>query len=183
MKKFFVLTLLSLVCMVSNAQLVKGTSYYKESSPASSRLWIDLGAGATSGDWEDGIVLNLGFRYNYVITENFSWDVVKVNAQSNTEELGDFFTLQALSGLRGTTPVLFGNNGSLYVNAALGYGYNFDISKGGLAWEVGAGVNLSSKFAIGVVYGSQSLDFSDYYGYDLGTFKLGHISGRLSFTF
>jgi len=181
MKKFFVLTLLSLVCMVSNAQLVKGTSYYKEKSP--SHIWIDLGVGGTSGDWEDGAVLNLGLRYNMPFSDNFSWDIIKVNLQSNTEEIGDCLTLQALTGLRGTTPVLFGSNGSIYANAALGYGYMFDPSEGGFTWEIGAGVNITSRFAIGIVYGSQSIDMGEYEGYDSGSANLGHISGRLSFTF
>lgn len=182
MKKFFVLTLLSLVCVVSNAQLVRGTSYYKEKSP--SKLWLDLGVGTTSGDWEDGAVLNLGLRYNKVFTENISWDIIKVNAQTNTEEFGDFLTLQALTGLRGTTPVLFGSNGSIYANAAVGYGYMLDPGEGGFTWEVGAGVNLTQKLSLGIVYGSQNVDFGyDDYDEESSSFNLGHISVRLSLGF
>ena len=60
--------------------------------------------------------------------------------------------IQAKTGVRGVTPVLFGNSGTLYANLALGYGYYTHVEEGGVAWEIGAGANFNKNISLGISY-------------------------------
>lgn len=175
MKKLFLLVVMALLCTSSFAQLVTSSSVTVEKKR--SALWLDFGAGAFSGDYEDGgLGVDLGLRWNKSFTENIGWDIFKIKAQADTKHFSETVLLQAMTGLRGTTPVLFGNS-SIYGSAGLGYGYVFDAEEGGLCWEVSAGVNVTPRFLVGVAYNSQGISF------DGATAHLNYVSLRLGFNF
>lgn len=183
MKKIFVLAFMAMFSLAIQAQIVSSrssriTTTYTERTPA---IWLDFGPGFFTGDAEDtGLGIDLGFRWNHMFTENIGWDILKVSAQTDTKNFGDALNIQAKTGIRGVTPILFGNS-SLYANLAGGYGYYTDIEKGGFVWEVGAGINLTRKFAIGINYNSTQYEYSSRYSDS--TVKVGLLSLRLSYGF
>ena len=86
-------------------------------------------------------------------SEYVGWDILKIAARSNTEDIGKSLSAEAMTGVRGESPVLFGN-ARAYAHVDLGYLYAFDPSKGAFAWEVGAGLKLTPRFNVGIVYNS-----------------------------
>ena len=176
MKKFFLLAVFTLMCMGSYAQLVTSNRVTVEKKKASA-LWLDFGIGAFSGDVADtGLGVDLGLRWNKSFTENIGWDIIKVKAQSDTKNFSELMTVQAMTGVRGTTPVLFGNS-TVFGAAGLGYGYMTDVEEGGFCWEVSAGVNLTPRFLVGVAYNSQGVSVEGF------TFHVNYVSLRLGVNF
>lgn len=187
MKKLFIVAFMAMFTIASQAQIVSSRSsritYEKgEYHPA---IWVDFGLGTFTGDPEDtGLALDLGFRWNHMFTENIGWDILKVSAQTDTKHFSESLNVQGKTGIRGVTPVLFGNC-SLYANFAGGYGYYTKVEEGGFVWEVGAGVNVTPRFSVGINY--NSANYSVKYG--SGKYsgeqdvKVGLLSLRLSYGF
>lgn len=175
MKKTVLMLLAIFFCTTMSAQLVTGTTYTKAKKKASA-LWLDLGVGKMKDI--DGAGIDLGLRWNRNIYQNYlSWDIIKVKAETSTKYFSELITAQALTGLRGTSPVLFGNS-SLFAAFGIGYGYCFgDASAGGLDWDVSVGINITPRIMVGVGYNDQSLSF------DEGTGHMKYTSLRIGFNF
>jgi len=160
MKKIFFLFVLAFICSSSYAQLVTSSRVSVEKKP--SAIWLDLGVGGFSGDVSNtGLGVDLGLRWNKPFSDNISWDIIKVKAETDTKNFTDLLMAQATTGIRGTTPNLFGNS-SIFGAASVGYGYLFDPEEGGVCWEISAGINITPRFLIGVAYNNQAVNIDDY---------------------
>ncbi len=187
MKKILLFVILAISVNVAQGQIVKSqmnqfetlNGEYSEYHPP---VWLDFGIGTITGDPEDtGIGLDLGLRWTYMFTENIGWDIVKISAQTDTKSFVEALNVQGKTGIRGVSPVLFGNS-SLYANFGCGYGYYTDIEEGGFVWEIGAGVNVTPRFSIGLNY--NSADYSvELYHSDKQDVSAGLFSLRLSYGF
>ncbi|MBP3766792.1 MAG: hypothetical protein J6I31_00735 [Prevotella sp.] len=154
MKKLFLVAILAVLTSSVYAQLLTSTRVSR--SERAHNVWVDLGAGAYTGDYENGgLGLNLGLRWNKMFNQYVGWDIIKVAAQADTKDFGSSISAEALTGIRGASPVLFGNS-TAYANFAGGYLYNFDSKEGAFVWEIGAGLNVTPRFSVGVAYDSWS---------------------------
>ena len=78
---------------------------------------------------------------------------------------GESITPQIMTGIRGTSPVLFGNI-TAFGSFSAGYGYMIDIEDGGFAYEIQAGLNITPKFYVAFVYDNQKVsDFDANVGF------------------
>ncbi len=198
MKKVFVLTIVVLIAVSGKAQIVSSRSSMitREYKPTKNQFWFDCGIGIYTGDITDyykdryynddegmGMALDLGFRWTKMYTDNIGWDVLKLSAQSDLKHIGKMVDVQLKSGVRGVSPVLFGNS-TIYGNVALGYGYYIYHEKGDFVWEVGAGINITPKLSIGVSYNNHSLEeYSSKYYSDKETLSCGILSLRAGVCF
>jgi len=157
MKKIVLLFVLMMVSSSAFAQLVTTTRVYRERNH-NHHLAIDMGIGGYTGDVYDmGLGLDFGLRYNYTINQNIGIDIIKASVQTGTNHFGEALQLQAKTGVRGVSPVLFGQS-SLYGNFGIGASYLPDPQEVGVAWEIGAGLNITPRFAVGAAYNSTHVD-------------------------
>lgn len=161
MKKLFFVAVMALISLTASAQLI--TSNRTVRGARAHNTWIDLGVGAYTNEGAKGADLNLGIRFNKMFSEYVGWDIIKIGARSNTKDIGKYICAEALTGIRGESPVLF-SNAKAYANFGLGYLYGFDAEKGGFAWEIGAGLKLTPRFNIGIAYNSYKLGKGDATG-------------------
>lgn len=154
MKKFFMVALMAVITLSASAQLITSNRTVRSRNH---NTWIDLGVGGYTNSGAKGTDLNLGLRFNKMYTEYLGWDILKVAARSNTEDLGEDLSVEAMTGMRGESPVLFGN-AKAYAHFDLGYLYAFDLEEGAFTWELGAGLKLTPRFNIGIVYNSYKFD-------------------------
>lgn len=169
MKKMFMLAIMAVMTLTASAQLITSNRTIRSGSH---NVWLDFGAGVGTEKGSKGADLNLGLRFNKMYTENVGWDIIKIGARSNTEDLGDALCAEALTGIRGESPVLFANS-KAYVNLAAGYLYSFDAKDGGFTYEIGAGLKLTPRFNVGIAYN----------GYKINGWKVGLIGLRLGVAF
>ena len=161
MKKFLLLVLVAFVSSTMSAQLVTSTTITKKQSPEKSYTFMEAGVGTLGGDIKnDGISLDLGFGYRKEYTQYLAWDILKIKAIAEISNLEDTLTPQLMTGVRGTSPVLFGNVTG-YASFSIGYGHNIKGECGGLAYEAQIGLNLTSKLSLGLVYDNQSLSYEE----------------------
>lgn len=177
MKKIILVAIMAIMTTSAFAQIVSSQSSRitreKKEARTTSSIFVDLGVGVFTGDtYDTGAGVDLGFRWNRMFTPNIGWDILKISAQTDTKHFTESLNVQAKSGIRGVSPVLFGNS-SIYANAAAGYAYFTDPSDGGFVWEVGAGLNVTPRFAVGVAYNSIHINDAD----------AGLVSLRLSYGF
>lgn len=159
MKKFLLLVLVAFVSTTMSAQLVTSTTVTKTKSETKSGMFMEVGVGTFGGDYEgDGVALDLGFGYRKGYSEYLAWDILKVKAIAEVANLSETITPQLMTGIRGTSPVLFGNM-TAFGSFSAGYGYNIDVEEGGFAYEIQAGLNITSKFYAAIVYDNQSISF------------------------
>lgn len=143
---------------------VRVSAQTTEVSSVSSGIWLDVGAGGYTCDYEKfliwdysgGVGVNVGVRYTKMFNNYLGWDVLKINAQTDLKKFSDMLDVQIMSGLRLVSPVLFGHQ-TAYFSAAIGGTYFTGQNKGNFAWEGGLGINVSPKFSIGAFYNSQSV--------------------------
>lgn len=161
MKKMLVLLLVAFTCATANAQLVTSTTVsHQKKTSTNSGAFLEVGLGKLGGDVEgDGISMDLGFGYRKGFSQYVAWDILKVKALAQLGDFTETITPQVLTGVRGTSPVLFANM-TAFASFGLGYGYTVDAETGGFAYEIQVGLNLTPKFNIGFVFDSQKL--SDY---------------------
>jgi len=182
MKKIYAILLCALFAVAAQAQIVSSHSSritYTETKTEKEPIFhIDLGVGFYTGDVEDtGMAIDLGFRWTKMFTPYFGWDIFKASAQSDVSNFSDLLNFQAKTGVRGVTPVLFGEKGTIFGNFGLGYGYYYDPEEGGFAWEIGGGVNFNSRCALSIVYNGCGFDKHDE------DFNIGVVSLRFSYGF
>lgn len=182
MKKLLFMALMAFFSSSAFAQLMTSRMTTVKHNHTS-KIWFDFGPGTYTGDVDDtGLGVDLGFRWTQMFGESIGWDILKISAQTDTKNFSECLDVQGKTGLRYVSPVLFGKQ-SLYANAAVGYGYYTDMEEGGLVWEIGAGVNVSPRFSVGIAYNSHNYT-RDIYVYRKGTeeksFNVGLVSLRLS---
>lgn len=160
MKKVLLLVLVAFISTAMSAQLVTSTTVIKgKKSSTNSGMFMEVGIGTLGSDWEgDGIALDLGLGYRKGFNENFAWDVLKVKAIAELANFGESLTPQVMTGIRATSPALIGDM-TAFGSFSLGYGYNVDVEEGGFAYEIQAGLNITSKLYAGIVYDNQSISF------------------------
>ena len=163
MKKFLLLVLVAFISSTMSAQLVTSTTVAKTKKAGKSGMFMEVGIGALGADYDgDGVALDLGFGYRKGFTENFAWDVFKIKATAELSNLSETITPQIMTGIRGTTPVLFGNM-TAFGSISAGYGYWLDFEEGGFAYEAQVGLNITSKIYAAFVYENQALSWEDDY--------------------
>lgn len=183
MKKLLLLAVMALFTSSTFAQLL--TSSRVARGDRAHNIWVDLGVGTVTGDAENtGVAVDLGFRWTKMFTENVGWDILKLSGQTDTKSFKEALNAQVKTGVRGVSPVLFGNS-TIYANFAGGYGYYFDMEKGGFVWEIGAGVNITPRFAVGINYNNANYKFGGRKKYEDEETKVkyGLLTLRLSYAF
>lgn len=195
MKKILVLALTAMFAMASQAQIVssRSTGITKVKTEKSHNFWIEGGVGTFSGDWNDtGAGIDLGFRWTKMFSENIGWDIIKAGAMTDTNNFGDALNVQFKTGLRLVSPVMFGES-TLYGAVSAGYGLFTEEAESAFVWEVGAGINVTPRFSVGVAYNAQNLTREVEYGYYNGYYythdkekfdiKGGYLSLKLAYAF
>lgn len=147
-----------------------------------SGVFADGGLGLFCGDTDTnfGIEVNVGYRWH--LYEGLCWDVVKGGIQLYCSDIiADASTARFLSGLHYNSPRFIADK-SLYISTAFGYQFMWgDTEMGGLAYEVGAGINLTPNFSAGINWSGNNTKY-DYYLFS-GTSKWGLLSLRFSYQF
>lgn len=162
MKKILLLVLVAFVSTTMSAQLVTSTTISKTKKEfKDSGMFMEVGVGTLGADWEnDGIALDLGIGYRKGFSEYVAWDIFKVKAIAEVANLSESLTAQIMTGVRGTTPVLFSNM-TAFGSFSAGYGYNPEFEAGGFAYEAQIGLNLTKKLYAAFVYDNQKLSFEE----------------------
>lgn len=178
MKKIFLVAFMAVFTSSAFGQLMTSRMTTVKHNN-NSKLWIDFGLGGFSGDVNDsGLGVDLGFRWTEKFGESFRWDIIKLSAQTDTKYFIENLNVQLKTGPRYVSPVLFGKQ-SLYANATVGYGiFVDDTDAHGLAWEIGAGINITPRFSAGIVYNSQHYSMEIYK--EDKNFNVGYIALRLA---
>lgn len=158
MKKILLLLLVAFTCAAANAQLVTSTTVSKQKKEArNSGMFLEVGIGKLGGDVEgDGAAMDLGLGYRYGFSEYVAWDILKVKAMAELSHFSESITPQFMTGVRGTSPVLFADM-TAFASFSLGYGRAIDMEDGGFAYEIQVGVNVTPRFNVGFVFDSQKL--------------------------
>lgn len=192
MKKILLFAIMAMFALSSQAQIVssRSTGITKIKTPSSHKICIDLGTGIFTGDLDDksGVGVDLGGRWTKMFSENIGWDILKINAMTDTKNFTKALNVQFKTGIRGVSPILFGNS-SAYVAGAAGYGLYVEEGESAFVWEVGAGLNVTPRFAVGVYYNgiswSHDIKVPNYsYSYkESATLNGGYLSLKLSYTF
>lgn len=167
MKKLLLLVFVAFISTAMSAQLVTSTTVSKTKKQVSnSGMFLEVGIGTFGADWEnDGVALDFGLGYRKGFNEYVAWDVFKVKAMAEIANFGESITPQIMTGIRGTSPVLFGNI-TAFGSFSAGYGYMIDIEDGGFAYEIQAGLNITPKFYVAFVYDNQKVsDFDANVGF------------------
>jgi len=164
MKNLVLMIVAVMICATADAQLISSRIVTKEKEKKESGMILELGVGALGGSVSangysaniksDGISMDLGLGYRKVFTPYVAWDILKLRAFGQINDLGSTITSQLLTAVRGTSPVLFAN-AKVYASAGLGYGYVFDLSTGGLCYEIQAGLDITPSIYLGLVYSAQ----------------------------
>lgn len=160
MKKLFIVAAMAMFTLGSQAQIVHSYSTridrVKENKVHPHNIWLDFGAGVFSGDWEDtGVGIDLGVRWTVMFTDYVGWDVIKGNAMTDTKNFGEALNVQFKTGIRGQSPVLFGDS-RIYANVDAGYALLTEEAESAFTWEIGVGINVTPRFAVGISYNSLS---------------------------
>mgnify|MGYP003050704843 FL=1 len=107
--------------------------------------------------------VNLGFRWQHNLHPYVAWDVLALNVVAPTEELSEMLMPQLMTGVRLLSPELSGMK--VYVTGRAGYGGimsgNADARGQGLAFEIGAGINITKHLYAGYAYNHQDLGTSE----------------------
>ena len=138
MKKLLFLVMAAFISSAMNAQLVTSTTITKTKTKkqTDSYLFMEVGLGTLGADYEnDGIALDLGIGYRKKINEYLVWNILKFKAVTEVSNLKETITPKIMTGIRGTSPVLFGNM-SAYGSINAGYGYWIDFDEGGFVYEI-----------------------------------------------
>ncbi len=162
MKKLLFALVAVCIAYTASAQLVQSTTVTRETQVKKSGMFFDFGVGTMTGKMgglklkAEGTALGLGLGYRQGFNQYIAWDIVGVNAFSQTEAFDEDIYIQGISALRGTSPVFFAKM-SAFASAGLGYGYFPELEGGGLAFELKFGINLTPSINIGFRYNSQKV--------------------------
>jgi hypothetical protein len=160
MKKYFLLVVMTIFTLTASAQLITSTRAIK--GERAHNFWVDLGAGGFTGDVEDtGLGVDLGIRVTKM-WNNVGWDIFRLSATSDTKNFKDCLDVKLKTGVRYISPAVAGNI-KIYGNADLGYGFfPEEPDNNGVTWEVGAGIMLTNRISVGLVYDCQYYKGEEY---------------------
>lgn len=126
---------------------------------------LDFGVGSVKDG--EGTEFDFGMRWLHNFSPYIGWDVIGIKAVANTKDVVASATPQAMTGIRGTSPILFANM-TAYAGFRMGYGYNVDSEIGGLCYEFSFGINLTKKIYIGYAYNYQGGSKDEENSYTVG---------------
>lgn len=155
MKKIICLLMVILAISSVNAQKLYDDNFKKN------RFAIDLGIGSAKG--ANGI-FDLGVRYQKNFLPYLSWDAIGIKAMVDTDYFDELWThtlLQAMTGVRGTSPCFY-KNMSGYVALDAGYGYHIENDYGGVCCEFNLGLNLCKNVYVGYALNFQKANVETY---------------------
>lgn len=176
-----ILTLIAALCCFVSVNAAEAPFWDDDADIDHSGLFANPTIGLMTGDVDNdlGIDLTIGYRWNF--TEGFSWDIVKVGANTGVSNFTENMTLRFLSGLRYNSPEIIWDK-SLYADVALGYCVLTDVTDlNGFAYEIGGGFNLTPHISLGLVWEGNCPTF-DFYG-DTYKVNYGTIGLRLGLNF
>lgn len=190
MKKF--LTLITILFFsLSSYGHCKGNSFNNHGNRRinHSGIFLNPTVGLLTGDLDEDLGVDLTLGYRFHIVNGFSWDIAKIGFSTGVSDAQGRLTMRFLSGLRYNSPAMFGGK-SLYADCAFGYSFLTDETDfGGFAYEVGAGINLSRKVSLGIVWEGNNPRYSwvenyvdNYYEYTIKA-NYGTIGFRLGLNF
>lgn len=186
MKK--ILTTLMLLCciLVANAQRAGEASIWNDNSDINhSGFFLNPTIGVMTGDVDTDFGIDITVGYRWHIASGFSWDILKIGANTGVSNFSDLMTLRFLSGIRYNSPEIIGDK-SLYADFSLGYCLlTDDTDLNGFAYEVGAGINLTKSISVGIVWEGNNPKYSwedAYYKYT-EKFSYGTFGVRLGLNF
>lgn len=159
MRKAIFLCLLSVIAITVSAK-----DLFKDDGGSDlqrNQFGINIGIGKMT-NVNGGVGFIAGANYMYNIHRFFSWDVIGINYIGQTIKNNGLSinVLQGLMGLKARTPYIY-EDISGYCGLRMGYGYDFNISHGGLALEFNAGVDVTSNMSVGYVFNLQKVNISD----------------------
>lgn len=150
-----------------------------------SGIFLNPTIGLLTGDLDKDLGIDLTVGYRFHIVNGFNWDIAKIGISTGVSDAQGNLTLRFLSGLRYNSPAMFGGK-SLYADCAFGYSFmTEEPDLGGFAYEVGAGINLSRKVSLGIVWEGNNPRYSwadNYYEYTLKA-NYGTVGFRLGLNF
>lgn len=178
MKKVLVAFALIFSVFAAKAQLAsEGAVWNEDAGVNHSGVFLNPSIGYVTGDIDSGFGVSLNLGYRWHVGSGFNWDILSVGANSEVSNFTETLDLRFLTGVRYNSPAVLAGK-SLYANFGLGYHLltdNTDI--GGFAWEIGAGVNLSSKVSVGIIYEAS------HYSEDGASANWGLVGARVGFNF
>lgn len=176
MKKLLLLIAVVTISITGYAQsgASNSTGMYLEGSVGYMKLKASADGENFSVDL-DGIALDLGLGYRHAINPYLTWNTLKFNVMTTLSDLSETITPQLKTGLRGTSPEF--SNMSLYGEANFGIGYQIEWEKFGFAYDLGIGLNVTPKIAVGFNFNSQRVSV---YG---ATLKYNFYGAKIAYTF
>lgn len=191
MKKLFVAFALICSAFAVSAQRAGDATAWNDKQADDSEfnhsgIFLNPGIGVVTGDCDTGFGFSFNMGYRWHIASGFSWDIVKVGINTDVINFTDMLDARFMSGFRYNTPVLFSDKG-LYVDFAVGYQFmTRDTALGGVAYEVGAGFNLTRTVSLGLVWEGSSVSdefYTPYYGWSDVKYSWGMFGVRLGLNF
>ncbi len=118
--------------------------------------WFAVEAGV-GGYGEIAVDLSLRWQHNF--HPYIGWDVLTLSYTSEPGNLfkGESFMPQLMTGIRLMSPEFSGLRGYLYGRAGYGGMTDMEGDDDGVAFEIGAGINLTRHLYVGYAYNHQAL--------------------------
>ncbi len=148
MKKSILVYLCVFVCIGLNAQILSGdrNGFSLNDRISKSRIGLEFGGGGNGA-----FAFDLGVHYSHNYTNSFAWDVLSIKTTINPDDFNGSICSSFMTGVKLSSPESkLGING--YLLGRIGYGYYYKNSIGGVNYELGAGINITSKIYIGYAY-------------------------------
>lgn len=140
MKRLLGIIGILMICLSMNAQIDKRNQFA-----------VEAGTGSALSNF----VVNLGFRWQMNLHPNIAWDVLTVKATTTPDsDILDAMLAEGMTGVRLTSYEFAGM--SVYATGKVGYGHYIDISNGGVCYEFGAGLNITSHLSVGYAFNEMS---------------------------
>ncbi len=186
MKKILTTLLLFCCILTLNAQRAGEASIWNDNSDINhSGFFLNPTLGVMVGDVDTDFGIDITVGYRWHIASGFSWDILKIGANTGVSNFADLMTLRFLSGIRYNSPEIIADK-SLYADFSLGYCLLTDDTEcNGFAYEIGAGINLTRTFSLGIVWEGNNPKYSwedSYYKYTT-KFNYGTFGVRLGLNF
>lgn len=177
MKKLLIACMVACTALTSSAQIIRSTTSertiaVKPDAPVvkswnHSGLFVNTGIGVLCGsDIDSDFAWEFGWGYRWHIASGVSWEVLRLGFNTGVSHFEDMFDLRITTGLRYDTPRFdFLNQRSLFVNFCFGYGGRVaaDDSDGGFVYEIGAGIKLTRKCSLSLIWQGNTDSWEVYY--------------------
>jgi opacity protein-like surface antigen len=161
MKKLFAIIAVALCVVTASAQRASDMGIFSNNEYEDwnhSAVFVETAIGAIVGDVDTDFGWNVGLGYRWHISYGFCWDVLKLGINTIPSNFSkETLDWRVLSGFRYNSPRFIAGK-SLYANVAFGY-HILDGGKDGkhgLAYEIGAGINLTRHLSLGISWDASS---------------------------